>query len=151
MPYSAQGTPLMHCQLSHVSNHFAVISWATICCLLTKVSNFSHTCDKTTLHAVTHANTHTRCTHTRDRHTYREHTSGIISTCTTRTCTSIDNFDHIATSNGLRFAAPYSPLAITSFPAPPFRSASALPLFFCNSQRKFCSNRNFLLPVVVNN
>lgn len=83
MPYPALGTPLMHCQVSHVSNHFAVISWATICCLLTKMSNFLHTCDKTTLHAVIHTQTHTRCTHTRDRHTYREHTSGIISTCTT--------------------------------------------------------------------
>lgn len=70
MPYSPQGTALMYCQVSHVSTHFAVISRATICCILTKVSNFSLTCDKTTLDAVTHANTHTRCTHTHTQETY---------------------------------------------------------------------------------
>lgn len=109
---------------SFTSFHFTVISWATICCILMKVSNFSHTCDKTTLDAVTHAHTHTR-----DIQTTHTLSSGIISTCTT--CTSIDKSDHIATSNGLRFAPPsYSPLTVTPFAAPQSCSPSAFPLFF---------------------
>lgn len=83
-------------------------------------STLSHTQTHT---LVAHTHTHKRHTHIQMTHTL---TSGIISTCTT--CTSIDNSDHIATSNGLRFA----PLLLPSHCHPLPCSFILLSLCFSN-------------------